>query len=85
MQTLPTVCKQATPTGADTITQHKQEMVLALIQDMIDSYGTAENALAAIQEMPTPNSLKRAEKFIKRALRILIRADKGLEIHAKRG
>ena len=71
--------------GTDTITQHKQEMVLAIIQDMIDSYGTAENALAAISKMPTPNSLKRAEKFIKRALRILIRAEKGLEIHAKRG
>lgn len=85
MQTPQTACKQATPTGTDTITQHKQEMILALIQDMIDSYGTAEIALETISKMPVPNSQIRGAKFLKRALRILIRAEKGLEIHTKRG
>lgn len=71
--------------GMDTITQHKQQIILAIIQDMIDTYGTAENALAAIGKMPVPNSQIRGAKFLKRALRILIRAEKGLEIHTKRG
>lgn len=67
------------------ITEHQQQMIFAIIQDMIDTYGTAENALAAISEMPVPNRQIRGAKFLKRALRILIRAEKGLEIHAKRG
>lgn len=63
----------------------ERDKIITAIQHLVEEFGGADKALIAANRTPTPRRLKKTSKFVKRALRILIRTDKGLEIHAKRG
>lgn len=64
---------------------NKQDRVLDLLQDLIDEFGGADNALREANKTAAPRKLRRASKFLKRSLRIMARVDRGLPIYAKKG